>query len=178
MRWAMVLLALALAGCDTGTRFDTRAAPGAAGFGSADHLLIGHRLMAAREYEQALKSYHRSMVQRGSSPEVLAALGTANLALGRLGQAEPQLRRAWKERPEDAELMNNLGVLLIETNRPGEAVQMFRRAFAASNGRSEQIRDNLSKALAMVDDSGYSDPDKDRPQLVVRGTGDVLLITQ
>lgn len=178
MKWAMVMLTLALAGCDKTAQFDTRAAPGAAGLGSADHLVIGHRLLAAREFEQALKSYNRAMVQKGSTPEVLAALGTVNLALGRLGQAEPQLRRAWKGRPEDTEVMNNLGVLLIETDRPAEAMQMFRRAFAASNGRSEQIRDNLSKALAMVDDSGYGDTDNDRPQLVVRGTGDVLLVTR
>lgn len=178
MKWAMVMIAVVLMGCDAGPRFDPRAAPAAAGFGDADHLAIGHRLMAAKEYEQALKSFHRAQVQRGSDGEVLAALGTANLALGRLGQAEPQLRRAWDTHPEDADVMNNLGVLLLETDRPGEAVQMFRRAFAASNGSSARIRDNLTKALAMVNDSGYGDTDKDRPQLVVRGTGDVLLITR
>ncbi len=52
-------------------------------------LLVGHRLMEAGEFELALKAYLRAAGEQGVNVDVLSALGSANLQLGRLGQAEP-----------------------------------------------------------------------------------------
>jgi len=61
---------------------------------AVDGLTVGHRLMAAGEYELALKAYYRAGAVHGLNVDVLSALGSANLKLGRLGQAEKLLRRA------------------------------------------------------------------------------------
>jgi len=64
--------------------------------GSIDGLLVGHRLMAAGEYELALKAYYRAAGELGLTTDVYSALGSANLKLGRLGQSEKLLRQAIK----------------------------------------------------------------------------------
>ena len=46
--------------------------------------------------------------------DVLSAIGSANLALGRLGQAEQILRRALEMDPTFVPALNNLGVVLME----------------------------------------------------------------
>ena len=63
-------------------------APGLAGKADTDGLIVGHRLMAAGEYELALDAYYRAAAQQGLNVDTLSALGSANLRLGRLGQAE------------------------------------------------------------------------------------------
>ena len=107
----------------------------------------GHRLMAAGDAEGALGAFRRAAVA-GGGPEALAAMGSANLALGRLGQAEPLLRRASEAAPGSAAAWNNLGVLLLETGRPREAAAAFRRAYALEDGASEAVRANLLLARA------------------------------
>ena len=64
---------------------------------SVDGLIVGHRLMAAGEYELALKAYARAAAEQRLTVDVLSALGSANLKLGRLGQAETLLRQATDE---------------------------------------------------------------------------------
>lgn len=153
-------------------------APGIAGEARGDQMEVGHRLMDAGEYELALRAFTRAGAQRGGlTPEVLSALGSANLGLGRLGQAEDLLRRATKAEPDNPAAWNNLGVVLMETGRFPEAVQVFRRAFATSSGQSDVIRDNLAKALAKRDDPFYAAPNDSGATLVRRGAGDVLLVT-
>ena len=51
---------------------------------SVDGLIVGHRLMAAGEYELALDAYTRAAVEQGVNVDVLSAIGSANLQLGRL----------------------------------------------------------------------------------------------
>ncbi len=131
-------------------------APGLARGEEADPLLTGHRLMAAGEYELALDAYTRAAGRRGLTVDTLSALGSANLRLGRLGQAEALLRRAVEEGPDFPPAWNNLGVLLMEQRRYGEASETFRRAYAADSGNSDTIRDNLRLALARMDDPGYT----------------------
>ena len=67
---------------------------------AVDGLLVGHRLMEAGEYELALKAYYRAAAEQGINVDVLSAIGSANLALGRLGQAETLLRRAVEAGPD------------------------------------------------------------------------------
>ena len=93
MRVPIVLFCMALgllAACSTGglNRPDGVYAPGVAGDADVDGLLIGHRLMAAGEYELALRAYTRAAAQEGLNVDTLSALGSANLKLGRLGQAQ------------------------------------------------------------------------------------------
>ncbi|MFB1024257.1 MAG: tetratricopeptide repeat protein, partial [Octadecabacter sp.] len=86
-------------------------APGVSGSSDIDGLEIGHRLMAAGEYDLALLAYTRAAGQQGLNVDTLSALGSANLKLGRLGQAETLLRRAVDEDPAFAAAWNNLGVI-------------------------------------------------------------------
>lgn len=174
---------LALAACETaggfGTSDDGPFAPGVssrAATDSVDGLIVGHRLMEAGEYELALKAYYRAAADDGVTIDVLSAVGSANLKLGRLNQAERILREAVDQDETFVPAWNNLGVVLMEQGKYGEAALVFRRAFALDSGESADIRDNLSLALARADNPGYAEPDKGGPALVRRGTGEYLLL--
>lgn len=145
---------------------------------SADGLLVGHRLMAAGEFELALKAYHRAAAHEGITVDTLSAIGSAKLKLGRLGQAERDLRRAIEIDETFVPAWNNLGVVLIETGQYGEAERVFRTAFALDSGESEEIRDNLRLALAQLEKSSYIAEQKSNFALVRRGTGEYLLLSQ
>lgn len=142
---------------------------------AVDGLLVGHRLMAAGEYELALRAYTRAAGETGINVDVLSALGSANLRLGRLGQAEQLLRRAIEADETFPPAWNNLGVVLMERGQYGEASRVFRTAFALDNGNSEEIRDNLRLALAKVENPEYSD-DETNFALVRRGSSEYLLL--
>ena len=172
--WACAALT-ALAACDNAGGFrpseDSPFAPTGKpqGEASVDGLIVGHRLMEAGEYELALRSYHLAASQQGVTVDVLSAIGSANLQLGRLGQAEQVLRRATEVDETFPPAWNNLGVVLMEKGNYGEASRVFRLAFALDSGRSAEIRENLRLALAKLDDPAYSAPNEFR--LVRRGPG-------
>lgn len=140
-----------------------------------DQLLVGHRLMQAGEPELALEAFTRAAGRDGLTGEVLSSLGSANLALGRLGQAETLLRRAVEVEPTWPEAWNNLGVALMESGQTSEAAEIFRRAYALDNGESDAIRDNLRLALAKRDDTGYDPAQNQDYRLVRRGSGSFLI---
>lgn len=144
---------------------------------AVDGLIVGHRLMAAGEYELALKAYYRAANERGINADVLSALGSANLRLGRLGQAEDLLRDAIKEDEAFVPAWNNLGVALMEQNNPGEARLVFQTAFALDSGESEQIRENLRLAIAKSENPAYYEPNNENFELVRRGDGRYLLLS-
>ncbi len=141
-----------------------------------DGLIVGHRLMAAGEYELALKSYLRSAADHGTTVDVLSAVGSANLMLGRLGQAEKMLRRAVQKDETFAPAWNNLGVVLMERGETAEAARVFRIAFGLDRGQSADIRENLRRALAKVEKPGYDSGTDENFALVRRGVGDFLLL--
>ncbi|WP_370229070.1 tetratricopeptide repeat protein [Cognatishimia sp.] len=177
---APLLLTLSLAACNTGglgASKDTPFAPDVDARGTAvDPLLVGHRLMEAGEFELALKSYTRAAGQQGFTADVLASLATANIGLGRLGQAETQLRQAIKVNETRPEIWNNLGVVLIEQGETAEAAQIFRKAYAMDNGQSDSVRDNLRLALAKLENSAYDGEQLDQEFKLVRlGNGGYLL---
>jgi len=147
----------ALAACDPGglNRSDGVYAPGVAGLSDIDGLIVGHRLLDAGEFQLALDAYTRAAGQQGLNVDTLSAMGSANLRLGRLGQAERLLRRAVELDPTYPPAWNNLGVVLMETGNLGEAAEVFRRAYATDNGNSDRIRDNLRLALSRLDNQGY-----------------------
>ena len=136
---------------------------------------VGHRLMAAGQYELAIKSFNRAALDQGIDAEILSGLGSANLGLGRLGQAEQLLRRAVKENETEPEDWNNLGVVLMERGKTPEAIQIFRKAYALDNGESDAIRDNLRLALAKSENTVINDVDEANYKLVRRGAGDYII---
>lgn len=171
------LFATALAACNSGGLNRSAGgvyAPGQAPGADVDGLVVGHRLMEAGQYELALQAYTRAAGQQGLNVDTLSALGSANLRLGRLGQAERLMRRAVAEDASFAPAWNNLGVILMEQGQIAEAAEVFRRAFATDNGNSEQIRDNLRDALARMENPGYVPPQENPGfQLVLRDPADL-----
>ena len=179
IRVSALLCAMSLAAaCSAplGTAKDSPFAPGAKpGAEAVDGMLVGHRLMQAGEYELALDAFTRAAADEGMTAEVISALGTANLGLGRLGQAERLLRRAVTVDQTSPEAWNNLGVVLMEQGKYPEASQMFQRAYAFDNGESDSIRDNLRKALAKTENPDYDAPEEQDYKLVRRGSSEFLI---
>ncbi|MFG6567565.1 tetratricopeptide repeat protein [Sulfitobacter sp. 1A13679] len=178
------ILGLALAACSTGGFSALRGdqtpenlyAPGVNQRAEAvDGIEVGHRLIAAGQYELAIKSFNRAALEHGLTGEILSALGSANLGLGRLGQAETLLRRAVEKDAAEPEVWNNLGVVLMESGQTAEAEQIFRKAYALDNGESDAIRDNLRLALAKTEKSVITEVNEDNYKLVRRGSGDYLI---
>ncbi|WP_245964069.1 tetratricopeptide repeat protein [Roseovarius spongiae] len=153
-------------------------APGLSQRGEAvDGAIVGHRLIRAGEYEMAIKAFSRAALEQGMTAEILTGLGSANLGLRRLGQAEKLLRDAIATDEAAPEAWNNLGVVLMERGETGEASEMFRRAYALDNGQSDSIRDNLRLALAKLDESGYGEQQEQDYKLIRRGSSDYLIRT-
>ena len=143
---------------------------------AVDGLVVGHRLMAAGEYDLALREYHRGAVTHGANVDVLSAIGSANLRLGRLNQAEQDLRRALEKDETFVPAHNNLGVTLAEQGRWGEAQLHFRNAFIFDQGRSAEIRENLRLAIEKTEKTGYDVEEAHQLLLMRRGTGRFLLL--
>lgn len=144
---------------------------------AVDGMIVGNRLLEAKQYELALDAFTRAAGQQGLTPEVYAGLGAANLGLGRLGQAEKQLREAIKDPQAAPQTWNNLGLVLLDTDQIPEAVEILRRAFALSNGENDEIRDNLRLALAMQEKTVY-DPETEQDLDVVRSGSSVYRIRE
>lgn len=175
-----VFATIGLAACTPSTGVSRNAPFGVDARGEAvDGLIVGHRLMEAGEYELALKAYYRAAGESGITADTLSAIGSANLALGRLGQAERMLRRAIEEDPTFVPAMNNLGVVLMERGNIGEARVVFQRAFAQDSGQTDSIRENLKLAIAQSEASVY-DPAQEEGgfRLVRQEKGKYVLLTQ
>jgi tetratricopeptide (TPR) repeat protein len=130
---------------------------------AVDGMTVGHRLMEAGEHELALKAYLRGAGETGINADVLSAIGSANLALGRLGQAEKILRRALELDPNFVPALNNLGVVLVEQGQYGEARVLFQKAFALDSGETDSIRENLKLAIAQSEANVY-DPNQEQEE--------------
>ncbi len=175
------LITLSLAACSTGGIDASQTGPFAPGIDrraeAVSGIEVGHRLIAAGEYELAIKAFNRAALNQGWDAEILSGLGTANLGLGRLNQAERLLLRATTEFDPYPEIWNNLGVVLMEQGRTNEAVQIFRKAFALDDGESTLIRDNLRKAIAKSENPVSVAPNDNQYKLVRRGSSDFLIRT-
>jgi tetratricopeptide (TPR) repeat protein len=185
MRRALLGLLLLTTACNTqngmlsNTRDGVRAPSGTRHVTEAvDGLLVGHRLMAAHEYQLALDAYTRAVQTHGLNVDVLSAIGSANLKLGRLNQAEKFLKRAVEKEPDFVPAWNNLGVIQINTGQYIQAQASFQRAFALDNGNSEDIRTNLILANRLVKANSAENPENYDFLLVRRGNGRYLLLGQ
>lgn len=164
MRQAALLTVCAalLAGCTPAGGVSRNAPFGIDSRGQGvDGMTVGHRLMEAGEYDLALKAYLRGASEVGISADVLSSIGSANLQLGRLGQAEKILRRALELDPDFVPALNNLGVVLMEQDKYGEARVMFQKAFALDSGETDSIRENLMLAIAKSEATVY-DPTQEQ----------------
>ena len=183
-RFGIVLLTtLLLAACgNTGGPGASRNTPyGVDPRGEAiDPLIVGHRLMETGEYELALKAYYGAAAEHGVNVDTLSAVGSANLKLGRLGQAEQILRRALEADPTFVPALNNLGVVLMEQGKSGEAMVIFQQAYALDSGQSDSIRENLKRAIAQTESSVYPEDQEEKGEfeLVRREKGRYVLLTQ
>lgn len=183
IRWRAMLaatLTIGLAACSSGgisASKDGIFAPGVDTRKDAvNGVEVGHRLLEAGEFELALRSFSRAALANGGvNAEILSGFGTANLGLGRLGEAERLLRRASERDDAYAAVWNNLGVVLMEKGETVEAIEVFRKAFALNNGESTQIRDNMRLALAKAENPAYDDPQNNKYKLVRRGSSDYLI---
>ena len=182
LRNVILGLTLLLSACGGGLSSGGMTPPAVNGrAASVDGLEVGHRLMEAGEYELALKAYFRAASVEGMTVDVLSSVGSANLKLGRLGQAEQVLRRAIEEEPTFVPAINNLGVVLMEQGKFGEAKAVFQQAFELDSGNSDSIRENLKLAIARSEKTVYGEDDaEDAPKfnLVRRGEGDFVLLSQ
>lgn len=172
--------ALLVAACSTGGIDVSQSGPFAPGVDRSGEAVggveVAHRLIAAGEFELAIRAFNRAALDRGGfDGEILSGLGTANLGLGRLGQAETLLRRATTEFDPVPEDLNNLGVVLMERGETFEAVQVLRRAYALDDGESTLIRDNLRVALAKTENPDSLDDNESQYKLVRRGSSDFLI---
>lgn len=182
-KWIMSgAIVIALAACET-TRLSPRDdgvyAP-TGGFdpeASVDGLIVGHRLMEAGEYELALDAYYAAAARHGLTVDTMSAIGSANLKLGRLRQAEQNLRQAVEMDGDFPPAWNNLGVVLMERGESGEAEHVFRRAYALDSGQSDSIRDNLRLAIAKNDNPTYYAGNNNEFELVRRGSSQYLLLS-
>lgn len=165
-----------LAACEPAYDTTSPFAPPSRGAPLEDGLTIGGRLMNAGEYELALKEFRRAGREEGLTAEVFTALGSANLGLGRLGQAKDLLKHAIEADANYVPAWNNAGVVAYELGDFPSAERAFRRAFALDSGQSVEIRDNLAKTLAKIENPSYEEPKKG-PQLLRRAKGDYLLVS-
>mmetsp|Transcript_23090 Transcript_23090/g.39349 ORF Transcript_23090/g.39349 Transcript_23090/m.39349 type:complete len:188 (-) Transcript_23090:1115-1678(-) len=176
---ALMTLSFAIAACDTGGFGVSDDSPYAPAVDhnevAVDGLVVGWRLMDAGEYDLAMDAFVRAGVEQGRTSDVLAAVGTANLVMGRLGQAESILREALDADDTHPETWNNLGIVLMERGEYAEAEQILRRAYALDNGESDAIRDNLRLALANSDQPVYGDENQQEYKLVRRGSSDYVI---
>lgn len=179
----VVALTVGLTACNNANPFAKDESPYAPtavkrGEEAVDGLTVGHRLTAAGEHELALKAYLRAASEHGITVDVLSAIGSSNLQLGRLGQAEKILRQATEKDGTFVPAWNNLGVVLMETGQIGEAARVFQIAFGLDRGQSARIRENLRLALAKMENPDYDQTHNDTFALVRRGAGDYLLLSQ
>ncbi|MEM7723390.1 MAG: tetratricopeptide repeat protein [Pseudomonadota bacterium] len=141
-----------------------------------DGLIVGDRLMEAGQFELALRAYTRAAAEDGITVDTLTAIGSANLRLGRLGQAEDLFRRALEIEDDFIPALNNLAVVLIERGEFGEARRLLEQAFALDSGRSDSIRDNLRLAIARMENTVYSGENNDEGLRLIRRGGGVYTL--
>jgi Flp pilus assembly protein TadD len=183
LRLKAILIALAfapLSACDATGGLGLSGTAGVTPAVDGRRAVVGHRLMQAGEYELALKAYYRAASEQGINADVLSAIGSANLKLDRLGQAEQVLREALDMEPTFVPALNNLGVVLMEQGNFSEAMLVFQRAVALDSGETDSIRENLRVAIARAEGPVYDVQQQEEPvyQLLRQDDGESVLLTE
>lgn len=106
--------------------------------------LSGQTRPAVAAYERALESYPESDV-------VLNNLGLAQLQLGRLDQALPNLEQAVAANDENANAHLNLGLVNYQLRRYADAVAQWERAIALDPSLESAVAERLADARSRAD---------------------------
>ena len=115
---------------------------------------VGHRLIAAGEFELAIKAFNRAALDQGRIMTAKSFQDSAPQTSGLDGWdrpkpccAAPQLNST--PSPQD---LNNLGVVLMERGENSRSRTGFEKAHShLDDGESTLIRDNLRAALAKTE---------------------------
>lgn len=142
---------------------------------AVDGMIVGQRLMDAGEFELAHRAFVRAASEQGLNARTYTALGSVNLRMGRLGQAEDLLRKAVDQDPDFVAAWNNLGAVLVEQQKYPEAARVFRLAFALDRGESDSIRENLRLALAKMENPTYTGANEPNYALVRTDTSEFVI---
>jgi Flp pilus assembly protein TadD len=105
------------------------------------HLSAGLLLERQKEFPGAEEEYKQVLALDPKSSD--AAIGLTNLYMksGRLGEAEPLLRRLAGERPDDAGLHLQLGRVLMAENKNDDAIVEMQMALKLAPNDSEAARE-------------------------------------
>jgi tetratricopeptide (TPR) repeat protein len=97
--------------------------------------------------------------------------------LGRLGQAKKLLKSAVEKDETFVPAWNNLGIVLSSEGNLREAKRIFQLAYGLDSGNSDEIRTNLTKIIAKIENTGYTvENNNNEFDLVRRGNGRYLLL--
>lgn len=138
-----------------------------------DQLTVGHRMMAAGQYELALRAYTRAfgVARPEQTAEILLAVGSANARLGRVWRARRTLESAVTADPRSVTAWNNLGVVQMSLNDPFPALDAFRTADRLARGRNSVVRRNIERAEALLQFDAQPDEMIGEFVLVRQGSG-------
>ncbi|MFO0416510.1 MAG: tetratricopeptide repeat protein [Pseudomonadota bacterium] len=104
---------------------------------------LGIVLIEERRYQEALRVLERAAQSDGNNnPRVWSALGRAQLELGKMAEAEKNLKLALSQDSSNPFAHNNLGVLFQRMGRTDEAREEFKLALSL-NPELEVARRNL-----------------------------------
>jgi tetratricopeptide (TPR) repeat protein len=103
-------------------------AAGASPVTAEDYFLRGNAYYLARQYEEALAAYDRSLELRPEHPATLNNRGSVLSAMGRHQDALTDYNRSLKLRPDDPVALNNRGVSLGMLGRYKEALADFNQS--------------------------------------------------
>jgi tetratricopeptide (TPR) repeat protein len=88
----------------------------------------GQEYLKAREYDSAIRSYHKALELNPRNARAHLNLGAVLKVTGRIPEAEMHLARSIEIDPNNATAHANLGALLISQGRHAEAIGCYRRA--------------------------------------------------
>jgi Flp pilus assembly protein TadD len=89
---------------------------------------LGCALLEQNKGEAARTQFTTYLLRRGSSPEVLLKLGSAQLRMRDVSGAEKSFQEVIRTSPQNAEALNGLGLAKIQRGRFQEAAQYFLNA--------------------------------------------------
>lgn len=108
-------------------------------------LLHGWVLLQSRRYPEALAAAESVLASQPENPDAVYLVGSTQMGLGRLDDAEVSLRRALELAPGHTAALSDLAVLLASLQRTAEARRLAERLLALQPGDATAI-DLLSGA--------------------------------
>lgn len=92
------------------------------------HNLMGNHYFGLQQYQQAIKSYSRSITLNENLAAPYNMLGYAQRSLGNYGEAEKAFKRYIKLNPENPNAFDSYAELLLEMGRYNESNEFYRQA--------------------------------------------------